>query len=119
MDSASIGIGDSSNNPTVVSIKETNRNSAIWCNYDLCVMSNGTKRARCKKCCAFFNEEENSTLKTHMNKRWPAVKFGPGHNQTTMANDATLWSYDLSKVRDRMAKFVIQECLPFDHFDNK
>ncbi|KAD5508155.1 hypothetical protein E3N88_15858 [Mikania micrantha] len=29
-----------------------------------------------------------------------------------------IFNYDLDRVRDRMAKFVIQEALPFSHFDN-
>ncbi|PWA85997.1 AC transposase [Artemisia annua] len=37
---SSIGVGDSSTNLTMVTLKETNRNLAIWSNYDLCVMSN-------------------------------------------------------------------------------
>ncbi|GJR75230.1 hypothetical protein Tco_0087595 [Tanacetum coccineum] len=36
-----------------------------------------------------------------------------------MGVDGSLWQYEVAQVRDRMAKFVIQETLSFDHFDNK
>ena len=35
-----------------------------------------------------------------------------------MGGDGGIWHYDLERVRDRMAKFVIQEGFPLSHFDN-
>ncbi|GJY91091.1 zinc finger BED domain-containing protein RICESLEEPER 2-like protein [Tanacetum coccineum] len=116
---SSVGVGDSSTNLMVVAIKETKRNPAIWSNYDLCVMSSGPKKARCKKCGAFFAQDGNTTLKNHMNKSCPALKAASGSSQTTMGVDGSLWHYEAARVRERMAQFVIQETLPFDHFDNK
>ncbi|KAI3687873.1 hypothetical protein L1987_81576 [Smallanthus sonchifolius] len=58
--------GVSSNEVSVVKIIPTTRNPAIWSNYDLCELSNGLERARCKKCGGFFKKESNSTLKTHL-----------------------------------------------------
>ena len=115
----SVGIGESSSNLTVVAIKPTKRNPEIWCNYDLCEMSSGPNKARCKKCGAFIREDGNTTLKNHSILHCKAVKSKSGHNQTTMTNDATLSHYEAGHVQDRMSKFLIQECFPFDHFDNK
>lgn len=111
-------VGDSEANLTVVEVIPTNRNPKIWCNYDLCVMSNGKRKARCKKCGGWFKEEGNTTLKNHMNLRCKVVKFGPMSDQTQLGVDGNIWQYDAMECRDRMAKFVIQEALPFDHFDN-
>ncbi|GJV82442.1 zinc finger BED domain-containing protein RICESLEEPER 2-like protein [Tanacetum coccineum] len=46
------------------------------------------------------------------------MKATVGSSQTTMGNDGSLWQYEADRVRDRMARFVIQETLSFDHFDN-
>nr|GFA26341.1 zinc finger BED domain-containing protein DAYSLEEPER [Tanacetum cinerariifolium] len=51
--------------------------------------------------------------------RCPVVKAAASYGQTTMGNDRSLWQYETDQVRDRMAKFVIQETLPFDHFNNR
>ncbi|GJV19753.1 hypothetical protein Tco_1368773 [Tanacetum coccineum] len=110
-------IGDSSTNLTVAEIKKTNRNPEIWANFDLCVMSDKSKRARYKKRGALFKRDSNSTLKNHMNKSCPTLKAATGSSQTTMGVDGSLWLYEAARVRDRMVKFVIQET--FDHFDNK
>nr|GEW83718.1 hypothetical protein [Tanacetum cinerariifolium] len=112
-------VAESSTELTVVEVTATKRNPEIWVNYDLCVMSDNLKRARCKKCSHFFKTDSNSTLRTHMNKSCPVVKEAASSGQTTMGNDGSLWQYEADRVRDRMAKFVIQETLPFDHFDNR
>ncbi|GKA92490.1 zinc finger BED domain-containing protein RICESLEEPER 3 [Tanacetum coccineum] len=59
----------------------------------------------------------NSTLRTHMNKSCPVVKAAA--SSSPMGNDGSLWQYEVDRVRDRMAKFEIQETLSFDHFDNR
>ncbi|GJQ99984.1 hypothetical protein Tco_0522969 [Tanacetum coccineum] len=41
-----------------------------------------------------------------------------GSSQTTMGNDGSLWRITANQYGDRMARFVIQETLSFDHFDN-
>ncbi|GJT68411.1 hypothetical protein Tco_1019891 [Tanacetum coccineum] len=45
--STSVGVG-SSNEPTIVEVLETTRNKEIWQHYDLCKMSMGSKKGRCK-----------------------------------------------------------------------
>ena len=112
-------VGHSSTQPMVVSILSTNRNPKFLANFDLCKMSDDSKKVICKKCMGLFNHDGNTTLKNHMNKSCPVLKAASGSNQTTMGNDGSLWVYEADRVRDRMAKFVIQETLPFDHFDNK
>ncbi|GJV12076.1 zinc finger BED domain-containing protein RICESLEEPER 2-like protein [Tanacetum coccineum] len=54
-----------------------------------------------------------------MNKSCPALKVGPGSSQTTMRVDGSLWYYKAACVLERITHSVIQETLPFDHFDNK
>nr|GEU61329.1 zinc finger, BED-type, phospholipase-like, homeodomain-like protein [Tanacetum cinerariifolium] len=116
---SSIGVRDSSTNLTVVAIKETNINQTIWSNYDLRVMSSSPKKARCKKCGAFLAQDGNTTLKNHMNKSCLALKAASGSSQTTMWVDGSLCHYEAARIRERITQFVIQETLPFDHFDNK
>nr|GEU60016.1 zinc finger, BED-type, phospholipase-like, homeodomain-like protein [Tanacetum cinerariifolium] len=47
--STSVGVG-SSNEPTIVEVLETTRNKDIWQHYDLCKMSDVSKKGRCKQC---------------------------------------------------------------------
>ncbi|GJV96269.1 hypothetical protein Tco_1547846 [Tanacetum coccineum] len=54
-----------------------------------------------------------------MNKSCLALKAASGSSQTTMWVDGSLCLYEASRVREKIAQFVIQETLPFDHFDNK
>ncbi|PWA85327.1 Zinc finger BED domain-containing protein DAYSLEEPER [Artemisia annua] len=55
-----------------------------------------------------------------MTKSCPVVQAAAaGSSQTTMGVDGSLFVYEADRVRDRMEKFVIQETLSFDHFDNK
>ncbi|GJS80260.1 hypothetical protein Tco_0730141 [Tanacetum coccineum] len=82
-------------------------------------MSSGPRKARCKKCGAVFKEDGSTTLKNHRNKSFPALKVTSGSSQRTMGIDGSLWLCEAARVRERMAHFVIQETLPFDHFDNK
>ncbi|KAI3829322.1 hypothetical protein L1987_03442 [Smallanthus sonchifolius] len=115
---ASFGVGGSSNEVTVVEIRATTRNPAIWCNYDLCLLSNGKERARCKMCGAFLGKDSNTSLKTHMEKSCPSLKGIPSEGQASMTSEGGIWNFDPNIVRDRMARLVIQEGLPFNHFDN-
>ena len=64
---SSIG-GASSNELTVVVILEMTRDPEVWSNFDLCEMSNGTQKARCKKYGTFFIGTSNSNLRGHLAK---------------------------------------------------
>ena len=48
----------------------------------------------------------------------PALKKDPTTQQTQMDDEGRIFSYNFDRVQDRMTKFVIQEALPFNHFDN-
>ncbi|KAI3826958.1 hypothetical protein L1987_01018 [Smallanthus sonchifolius] len=115
---ASFGVGGSSNEVTVVEIRATTRNPAIWCNYNLCLLSNEKERARCKMCGAFLGKDSNTSLKMHMEKSCPSLKGIPSEGQASMTSEGGIWNFDPNTVRDRMTRLVIQEGLPFNYFDN-
>nr|GEW72797.1 replication protein A 70 kDa DNA-binding subunit B [Tanacetum cinerariifolium] len=81
-----VGVG-SSNEPTIVDVIETTRNKDIWQHYDLCKMSDRSKKGRCKQCGATSREGGS-------------------------------FAYEADRVRQQLAGFVIQQGLPFNHFDN-
>ena len=108
----------SSFSPDVVDILPTTRNPEIWKHYDLCLMSDGSQKARCKTCHKLMGKDANSMLKNHASKYCVALKSDVGTGQTSIGGDDGIWHYGVERIRDRMAKFVIQEALPFDHFDN-
>ena len=53
---------------TVVRVVPTNRNPEIWQWFDLCEMSEGENKARCKLCGRLFKPGANTTLKYHVEK---------------------------------------------------
>ena len=65
-----------------------------------------------------MGKEVNSTLRSHASKYCISLTSDAGMGQGSIGGEGGLWTYDIARVRDRMAKFVIQEALPFDHFDN-
>ena len=64
-------------NLEVVKVLDHKRTKDIWDHYDLCEMSNGSKRARCKYCYGFFAPEANSMLKAHTQKSCKALNSPP------------------------------------------
>ncbi|KAI3761006.1 hypothetical protein L1987_51411 [Smallanthus sonchifolius] len=76
------------------------------------------ERARCKMCGAFLEKDSNTSLKTHMEKSCPSLKGIPSEGQASMTSEGGIWNFDPNIVRDRMTRLVIQEGLPFNHFDN-
>ncbi|KAL8223318.1 hypothetical protein R6Q57_018793 [Mikania cordata] len=56
-----VGCG-ASTNLEVVEVILTKRNPEIWKNYDLCRMSSGQNKTRCKLCGSFFKHDPNITL---------------------------------------------------------
>nr|GEU39338.1 hypothetical protein [Tanacetum cinerariifolium] len=79
-------IEESTTNLPVAEVKTTNRNQEVWENDNLCVISDNSRSARCKKCVKLFKTDSNTTLKTHMNKSCVVVKAAMGSSQTTMVN---------------------------------
>ncbi|KAD4180425.1 hypothetical protein E3N88_29016 [Mikania micrantha] len=116
---SSVGVGAStSNEPTVVRIKTTTRNKELFQHFDLCEMSNGVDKARCKGCGIFLKPESNSTLRSHLTKHCVVVKNNPANAQAQMSQECEVWNFDPDMVREMMGNLVIQESLPFNHFDN-
>ncbi|KAL8208875.1 hypothetical protein R6Q57_008287 [Mikania cordata] len=117
---SSVGVGAStSNEPTVLRIKTTTRNKELFQHFDLCEMSNGVDKERCKGCGNFFlKPESNSTLRSHLTKHCVVVKNNPANDQAQMSQECGVWNFDPGMVREMMGNLVIQESLPFNHFDN-
>ncbi|KAD5802733.1 hypothetical protein E3N88_14093 [Mikania micrantha] len=115
---SSVGQGSNAE-VTVVRVLTYSRNMEIWCNWDLVEMSDGSQKARCKYCGMLLAKESNTSLKKHITKPFcKALKNDPESQQTQISNDGGIFHYNVDEVHDRMAKFVIQEALPFGHFDN-
>ncbi|GKE83489.1 hypothetical protein Tco_1557231 [Tanacetum coccineum] len=95
-------------NEDVVQIRRTTRKEDVWSNYDLCVMIDGVENARCKKCMKFYNPASNTTLRTHKN----------GCNAVSQNDTSQGFIFDNDTVRLDFTKFVIQQALSFNHFDN-
>ncbi|GJX65683.1 putative RNA-directed DNA polymerase, eukaryota, reverse transcriptase zinc-binding domain protein [Tanacetum coccineum] len=103
-------------NEDVVRIRPTTRKGDVWSNFDMCIMIDGVEKARCKKCMKFYNPVSNTTLRTH--------KYGCNAvsqndmSQGTIGTDGQVFIFDNDAARLDFTKFVIQQALPFNHFDN-
>ncbi|KAD5960957.1 hypothetical protein E3N88_12430 [Mikania micrantha] len=115
---SSVGQGSNAE-VTVVRVLTHSRNMEIWCNWDLVEMNDGSQKARYKYCGMLLAKESNTSLKKHITKPFcKALKNDPESQQTQISNNGGIFHYNVDEVRDRMTKFVIQEALPFGHFDN-
>ncbi|KAK1432850.1 hypothetical protein QVD17_09752 [Tagetes erecta] len=119
MSQSSINVGTSTSND-VVRIIPTKRNQDIWKHYDMCELSSGVQKARCKYCGKFYQKDANSSLRNHVEK--PSCKVlqregAPG--QASMANGGNLFVYNVDAVREEFGNLVIKKSLPFGHFDNE
>lgn len=115
--SSSTGIG-STTQPIIVEVLETSRRPEIWCNFNLVRLSDNTTKAHCKYCGHFLSAASNSTLKTHTEKYCEPLKATPREGQASVARDGTIFAYSAERCRQEFACFVIQDTLPFNHFDN-
>ncbi|KAD4888102.1 hypothetical protein E3N88_20175 [Mikania micrantha] len=105
----SVGCG-ASTNLEVVEIILTKRNPEIWKNYDLCKMSSGPNKARCKLCGSFFKHDANSILKNHHEYKYcKALKNEATRAQPTMSNDGSIFAYSADALQELMVQFVIQQ----------
>ena len=103
-------------NEDVVKIVATTRKGDVWSNYDMCIMSDGAEKARCKKCLKFYSTGSNSTLRIHAGG---CKAVNPDDtSQGTIGADGNVFIFDNDAVRLDFTKFVIQQALPFNHFDN-
>ena len=105
-------------NLEVVQVLEHKRSKEIWDHYDLCLLSNGSKKARCKYCHRFFTPEANSTLKAHTTKACKALDSRSDPSQANITPQCGVLVYDNDALREEFSKFVIRRALPFDHFDD-
>ncbi|GKA21497.1 zinc finger BED domain-containing protein RICESLEEPER 2-like protein [Tanacetum coccineum] len=116
--STTTGAGSSSA-PTILQILPTTRNPQIWKDYNLCKMSDNTSKAQCKHCFHFFSQNSNSTLKNHISHpHCEALKTVPEAGQSSMSRDGSVFVYNPDVLREQFARLVIQQGLPFNHFDN-
>nr|GFB43242.1 zinc finger BED domain-containing protein DAYSLEEPER [Tanacetum cinerariifolium]GFB43262.1 zinc finger BED domain-containing protein DAYSLEEPER [Tanacetum cinerariifolium] len=82
-------------------------------------MSDGSKKGRCKQRGKFISASSNSTLRQHIEKPYcPVRKVIPDGGQSSMSREGGLFAYEAERVRQQFAGFVIQQGLPFNHFDN-
>nr|GEU32741.1 RNA-binding protein rsd1 [Tanacetum cinerariifolium] len=82
-------------------------------------MTDNSTKAQCKQCFHFLASRSNSTLRNHiMHPRCKALKTVPKEGQSSMAQDGSVFVYNLDAVREQFTGLVIQEGLPFNHFDN-
>ncbi|KAD5960630.1 hypothetical protein E3N88_12102 [Mikania micrantha] len=77
-----------------------------------------TIMTRCKGCGTFLKPESNSTLRSHLTKHCVVVKNNPANDQAQMSQECGVWNFDPDMVGEMMGNLVIQESLPFNHFDN-
>ncbi|KAL8193256.1 hypothetical protein R6Q57_026837 [Mikania cordata] len=66
------------------------RGPEVWCNWDLCEMSDGSSKARCKFCGALLAKESNTTLKKHITKFCKGKKENPDFDQTQIGVDRSI-----------------------------
>ncbi|GKD78764.1 zinc finger, BED-type, phospholipase-like, homeodomain-like protein [Tanacetum coccineum] len=105
--------------PSVVEVLPCSRNPAIWQHFNLVKMSDNTTKAQCKLCFHFLSSSSNSTLKAHINNKYcDALMTVPEAGQSSMGRDGGIFVYNPDGVREQFAGLVIQEALPFNHFDN-
>nr|GEW91233.1 reverse transcriptase domain-containing protein [Tanacetum cinerariifolium] len=82
-------------------------------------MSDNTMKAQCIHCFHFFFIHSNSTLKNHiLHLHCEAPKMVLALGQSSMSRDGSVFVNNLDAVREQFAGLVIQEGLPFNHFDN-
>nr|GEW54769.1 zinc finger, BED-type, phospholipase-like, homeodomain-like protein [Tanacetum cinerariifolium] len=100
--SNSVGVV-SSNEPTIVEVIETTRNKDIWKHYDLCKMSDGSKKGRCKQCGKFVTASSNSTLRLHFEKPYcPVRKVIPDGGQSSMSREGGLFAYEADRFNNNL-----------------
>ena len=115
--SASTGIGSTSA-PTIVEVLTTKRNPELFANFLLCRLSDGSTKAQCKRCKKFLAKDSNTTLRLHLDKHCEGLRGVPEEGQHSLSRDGSIFSFSDEAVREQFAQLVVQEALPFNHFDN-
>ncbi|GKE74108.1 hypothetical protein Tco_1536149 [Tanacetum coccineum] len=118
--STTTGVGSTSA-LTIREIIPTNRTPEVWKDFNMCIMTNGQKKAQCKYCFHFFSEGSNTTLKNHITHPHCEVlkaqqNQNPEAGQTSMGRDGQIFMYNPDYLREQFVGLVIQRGLPFNHF---
>ncbi|GKD09383.1 zinc finger BED domain-containing protein RICESLEEPER 2-like protein [Tanacetum coccineum] len=121
--STTTGVGSTSA-LTIREIIPTNRTPEVWKDFNMCIMTNGQKKAQCKYCFHFLSEGSNTTLKNHITHPHCEVlkaqqNQNPKAGQTSMGRDGQIFMYNPDYLREQFAGLVIQRGLPFNHFDHE
>ncbi|GKD81633.1 hypothetical protein Tco_1348472 [Tanacetum coccineum] len=110
---------------TIREIIPTNRTPEVWKDFNMCIMTNGHKKAQCKYCFHFFSEGSNTTLKNHItHPHCEVLKVQHNHNPGSGANSMgrygqiSCFNPDYA-FGEQFAGLVIQRGLPFNHFDHE
>ncbi|KAL8231543.1 hypothetical protein R6Q57_001321 [Mikania cordata] len=107
---SSVVIGaSSSTKPTVVRIKAKTRNKDLFQHFDLCEMSIGVDKARCKGCGIFLKPESNYTLRSHLTNHCVMVKYNLANDQAQISTEWGVWNSSPDMVREMMGNVEIQE----------
>ncbi|GJY30477.1 zinc finger BED domain-containing protein RICESLEEPER 2-like protein [Tanacetum coccineum] len=122
-DSATTGVGSTSA-LAIREIIQTTRNNEIWKDFNMCIMTNGQKKAQCKHCFNFLSVGSNTTLKHHIiHPHCEVLKAQQNQNpeagQTSMGRDGQILMFNPDYLREQFAGLVIQRGLPFNHFDHE
>ncbi|KAJ9547199.1 hypothetical protein OSB04_019742 [Centaurea solstitialis] len=99
-------------------LPKDNRKSVVWDNFNLVLLTDGTKKAQCKLCGNLLTTGGNSTLTRHLAKACGGFKSRGDSSQTVLDNQGQIWVYDAVLQREMTTKCVIQMGLPFGAFDN-
>ncbi|GJY57008.1 hypothetical protein Tco_0456123 [Tanacetum coccineum] len=117
--SSTTGVGSTSV-PTIIEIVLCKRNPEIWSHYNLCKMSDNSTRAQCIHCFGFLSASSNPTLRAHV--KYPhceTLKTVLEPRQQSMGRDGSVFVYNPDYLREQFAGLVIQQGLPFNHFDHE
>ena len=106
-------------NLEIAKILDTNRCPKTWVHFDLCLMTNGSKKARCRHCQKFFGYDSNSTLNKHLQKSCKPFISGSDPSQTNITPQGNIFVYNNEALREQFTQLVIRKALPFDHFDDE
>nr|GEU95135.1 zinc finger, BED-type, phospholipase-like, homeodomain-like protein [Tanacetum cinerariifolium] len=69
-----------------------------------------SKKGRCKQCGKFISAASNSTLRLHFEKPYcPVLKVVPDGGKSSMPREGGLFAYEVDRVRQQFARFVIQQ----------
>nr|GEX64662.1 zinc finger BED domain-containing protein RICESLEEPER 2-like [Tanacetum cinerariifolium] len=116
--STTTGVGSSSA-PTILEILTTTCNPDVWQHFNLCKMSDNLTKAQCMHCFGFLSSGSNSTLRNHINHpHCEALNMVPEAGKSSMDQHGSVFVFNSDVLREQFTGLVIQQGLPFNHFDN-